>query len=71
MKEANSLKLVSNHLHEADQFAKDNSLPIIDLYGYLRSAAIEEDLSIWWDPVHFNDKGHRLSAQFIFEELKR
>lgn len=71
MREANNLKLISDYLNEVDRFAKENSLPIIDLYGYLRSAPINEDLGIWWDPVHFNDRGHSLAAQFIFEELIR
>jgi hypothetical protein len=71
IREANNSKLISDYLIEVDQFAKDNSLPIIDLYGYLLSTSIEEDLSIWWDPVHFNDRGHSLAAQFIFEELIR
>ena len=69
MREANNLAITSDYLKEVDQFTKENSLPTIDLYGYLRSPQVDEDLSIWWDPVHFNDRGQRLAADFIYEEF--
>lgn len=71
VREANKLAEESEYLREVDQFTKENSLPTIDLYGYLRSPPVNEDISIWWDPVHFNDRGQRLAADFIYEEFLR
>ncbi|MFP5491528.1 MAG: SGNH/GDSL hydrolase family protein [Bacteriovoracia bacterium] len=67
--EANNLVETSDYIKELNQFIKQNSLPVIDLYSHLRSSQVNEDISIWWDPVHFNDRGQRLAADFLYEEL--
>lgn len=71
IREANNLLTQSQYLEELDYFTNEKGLAVIDLYSYLRNPGLTNDVSFWWDPVHFNDDGQRLAADFILRELKR
>jgi lysophospholipase L1-like esterase len=49
--------------------AAENNVPVLDLNDYLRQRY--DSGFIWWDSVHMTSYGHKLAAEFLYEEIKK
>jgi lysophospholipase L1-like esterase len=60
-------RTLSNH-NTMIRCAQENNIFVLNLHGYLRKKY--DDGILWWDCAHLRPFGHRLTASYIFDNIK-
>ena len=74
IKEPNSIDAGNNPLlgkyRQIDRVASAFNLPTFDLNTYINSESVRDRGLLWWDLVHFDSAGHKLTADWLFLQLR-